>query len=92
MESSTTLLFNPNNVHEPPKKFTFDYSYWSHDGFIESSDGFCERDPSHPNGNKYADQVCDSQIMNLVNDSDLLNDSDLFNNGDLLNSDLLKLI
>lgn len=72
MESSTTLLFNPNNVHEPPKKFTFDYSYWSHDGFIESSDGFCERDPNHPNGNKYADQVCDSQIVNLLNNGDLL--------------------
>lgn len=57
MEKRTTILFNPNNVHEPAKSFTFDYSYWSHDGFIENSDGFCERDVNHPNGNKYADQV-----------------------------------
>lgn len=57
MEKRTTLLFNPNNAHEPPKRFTFDYSYWSHDGFVENSDGFCERDPSHPNGSIYADQV-----------------------------------
>ena len=35
-----------------PKKFSFDYSYWSHDGFKEKDNGYFE--PTTP---KYADQV-----------------------------------
>ena len=40
-----------------PKKFNFDFSYWSHDGFKEQADGYMVPDKSHANGNKYADQV-----------------------------------
>lgn len=58
MQSSTTLVFNPSNLHEQPKKFTFDYSYWSHDGYTQDADNsYAQSDPSHPNGDKYADQV-----------------------------------
>ena len=33
MNGATTIIIDPNTGME--KKFTFDYSYWSHDGFIE---------------------------------------------------------
>ncbi|XP_074602251.1 kinesin-like protein KIF28 [Brevipalpus obovatus] len=57
MEENTTILYNPNNSRDEPKKFTFDHSYWSHDGFIESKEGaVCRADNSHFNGFKYVDQ------------------------------------
>ena len=40
-----------------PRKFNFDFSYWSHDGFKEEANGYMVPDKSHANGNKYADQV-----------------------------------
>jgi hypothetical protein len=61
VQDKTTILFNPSLPSEEPKKFTFDYSYWSHDGFkqdnLHDSASFCVPDLSHPNGAKYADQV-----------------------------------
>lgn len=73
MANSTTVLYNPSNPSEEPKRFTFDFSYWSHDGFkenINTTNGKVEGknglnssstvyvgDPSHPNGHQYADQV-----------------------------------
>ena len=39
------------------KKFAFDYSYWSFDGFKEEADGYCAPDPKHKNGKKFCDQV-----------------------------------
>ena len=58
MQNATTLVYNPQNVEEEPKKFTFDYSYWSHDGYQqESENSYAQPDPSHPHGDKYADQV-----------------------------------
>lgn len=35
-----------------PKKFAFDYSYWSHDGYKVLPDGYFE-----PSSSRYADQV-----------------------------------
>lgn len=35
------------------KKYTFDYSFWSHDGFATREDGYCE--PDGP-GSRYHDQ------------------------------------
>ena len=52
MKGESTYLANPEESEEEPKKFTFDYSYWSHDGFEEREDGYLA--PSKPN---YADQV-----------------------------------
>lgn len=40
----------PDNVE--PRKFAFDYSYWSHDGFKEREDGYFA-----PTTDYYADQV-----------------------------------
>ena len=37
------------------KDFNFDYSFWSHDGSIEESNGYLRRDPSH-SGTLYDDQ------------------------------------
>ena len=44
--NTTTLAYN--NKTRP---FTFDYSFWSHDGFKEMEDGYLE--PTSP---EYADQ------------------------------------
>ena len=56
MQNKTTVLFNPNDLKEKPKKFTFDYSYWSNDGFKVLNDQTAVADPSHSNGKKFADQ------------------------------------
>lgn len=45
-----------------PKKFSFDYSYWSHNGFKEKEDGYLE--PTTP---KYADQVREGILCNKLN-------------------------
>eukprot|EP00164_Ancoracysta_twista_P001120 GFYU01001468.1.p1 GENE.GFYU01001468.1~~GFYU01001468.1.p1 ORF type:complete len:1151 (+),score=495.77 GFYU01001468.1:265-3717(+) len=50
MDGPTTTLTNPENGEE--KKFTFDFSYWSHDGFQVDGNGY-----SQPSNDKYADQV-----------------------------------
>ena len=52
MHDKTTEITDPENPHEPPRQFTFDYSYWSHDGFKSNADGYLQ--PTTPN---YADQV-----------------------------------
>lgn len=57
MEGNTTMLYNPDNLAEEPKRFTFDNSYWSHDGFTEADNGLCIADETHENGAHYADQV-----------------------------------
>ena len=52
MRDQTTVITNPEEPNEQPRKFTFDYSYWSHDGFKANAEGYLE--PTKPN---YADQV-----------------------------------
>lgn len=47
-----TTIANPETPNEEPKSFSFDYSYWSHDGFQEKSDGVLE--PA--GGSSYASQ------------------------------------
>jgi hypothetical protein len=69
MEGNTTLLFSPDNLTEEPKKFTYDYSYWSHDGFTEAENGLCLADETHENGSKYADQVRFSFKANNVHNN-----------------------
>ncbi|KAI8767400.1 kinesin protein KIF28P [Biomphalaria glabrata] len=54
MNGQSTAIRNPTNGEE--KKFNFDYSYWSHDGFKEQPDGAIVPDTSQPNGKKFADQ------------------------------------
>ena len=53
MDGNTTTIKDPENPKAAPKKFAFDYSYWSHDGYKERpADGYLE-----PTSAKYADQV-----------------------------------
>ena len=52
MKGESTYLTNPDDPSEEPKKFTFDFSYWSHDGFEEKPDGYLAGTVPH-----YADQV-----------------------------------
>lgn len=52
MEGKQTHLVNPNNTSEKPKIFTYDHSYWSHDGFVTKDDGYWE-----PTSTRYTDQV-----------------------------------
>merc|ERR1712142_385882 len=53
MEGQTTLISNPDFPTKEPRKFAFDYSYWSHDGFKVEEDGFLAQETP---GNKYVDQ------------------------------------
>ncbi|GIY76501.1 kinesin-like protein KIF28P [Caerostris darwini] len=57
MFEKTTFLNNPDAPSEDPKKFAFDYSYWSHDGYRETANGLIVSDENHPNGEKYCDQL-----------------------------------
>jgi hypothetical protein len=52
MNGSTTEITDPDAPNDPPRKFTFDYSYWSHDGFEKNDEGYLQ--PTVPH---YADQV-----------------------------------
>ena len=52
MEGNSTYIKDPTAPDQEPRKFAFDFSYWSHDGFRERDDGYLE--PAEP---KYADQV-----------------------------------
>lgn len=49
MQGPSTLITDPQTGKE--RTFTFDHSFWSHDGFIEEPNGFLV-----PEGDKYADQ------------------------------------
>ncbi|KAK6165825.1 hypothetical protein SNE40_022663 [Patella caerulea] len=51
MSGQTTEITDPENPKAEPRKFAFDHSYWSHDGFNEREDGYLE-----PAGAKYDDQ------------------------------------
>ena len=54
MEGQTTTIFDPEQPDDV-RKFTFDYSYWSHDGSKELEDGYFA--PEGP-GSRYIGQVC----------------------------------
>ncbi|XP_071088999.1 kinesin-like protein KIF28 isoform X1 [Haliotis cracherodii] len=51
MQGKMTMIINPDGNNEDPKKFSFDYSYWSHDGYLEE-DGLLVPRP----GSNYASQ------------------------------------
>lgn len=56
MNGPTTILKEPDNPNAEPRKFAFDYSYWSFDGSRERPDGYFEPDPNKSSRN-YCDQV-----------------------------------
>ncbi|XP_035212141.1 kinesin-like protein KIF28P [Stegodyphus dumicola] len=56
MSGNTTFLTNPDDPSDPVKKFTYDHSYWSHDGYKELPNGYCTPDQTQPNGSKFCDQ------------------------------------
>lgn len=56
IEKNTVLLQNPKHSSDRHKRFTFDYSYWSHDGFMKNELGVNISDPNDPHGSKYVDQ------------------------------------
>ncbi|EDV28301.1 uncharacterized protein TRIADDRAFT_53800 [Trichoplax adhaerens] len=51
MHDNVTELIDPEQPNEEPRKFAFDFSYWSHDDYEEQDDGYLA--PTHPH---YADQ------------------------------------
>ncbi|WAQ93614.1 KIF28-like protein [Mya arenaria] len=81
MNGHTTEIKDPENQKNEPKRFTFDFSYWSHDEFTEQSDGYNE-----PNGSKYADQVTFT-MLEIYNEQvrDLLNAKSMTMKGGLKN-------
>ena len=52
MAGHSTFISNPADLNGEPRKFEFDYSYWSHDHFVEQDDGYLA-----PETEEYADQV-----------------------------------
>ncbi|XP_021354273.1 kinesin-like protein KIF28P isoform X3 [Mizuhopecten yessoensis] len=52
MSGQMTSIANPETPNEEPKKFSFDYSYWSHDGMVETAEGVLQATP----GSSYASQ------------------------------------
>ena len=54
--TTTVLPIGTETRNSTERRFAFDYSYWSHDGFKVESDGYLSPDPSQPNGRMYADQ------------------------------------
>lgn len=61
MNDHSTTILNPQQLKEPPKAFSFDYSYWSHDGFRIRDDGYYESAKK-----KYSDQVENNFWLLLV--------------------------
>ncbi|XP_060555492.1 kinesin-like protein KIF28P [Ruditapes philippinarum] len=55
MSGAQTKITDPSGANEE-KKFTFDFSYWSHDGCKDDGSGYFAPDTSHSNGKKFADQ------------------------------------
>ena len=56
MKNNQTIiqdLSNPDGRDGGEKVFTFDYSFWSHDGFVEKENGYCEKDSEE---SRFADQ------------------------------------
>ncbi|BFY98671.1 hypothetical protein BsWGS_01711 [Bradybaena similaris] len=51
MSGQQTTIKDPDNMSAAPKQFSFDYSYWSHDGYQEEKDGYLS-----PKDSKYDDQ------------------------------------
>lgn len=63
MYDKTTFLNNPDAPAEEPKKFAYDFSYWSHDGYKEAETGLIVPDTTHTNGHKYCDQVSNGIVF-----------------------------
>lgn len=58
MKGPETVLTDPEGNDEP-RKFAFDFSYWSFDGSKKLDNGYYGADTSHPNGKIFCDQVGD---------------------------------
>ena len=61
MDGNSTFIYNPVDMNVEPKKYTFDYSYWSHDNFKEEKSGYLS--PFSP---QYADQVSCKVISIMI--------------------------
>lgn len=62
MEGTTTQITDSDGQK---KTFSYDYSFWSHDGFQEDENGY-----NQPTGNNYADQ---QQVYKEIGSSILTN-------------------
>ncbi|KAL4226051.1 hypothetical protein ACF0H5_014039 [Mactra antiquata] len=51
MSENSTFVCNPSKRLDTSRQFTYDYSYWSHDGYTCAKDGYMK-----PTGDTYADQ------------------------------------
>ena len=55
MKNNVTTVEDPDAPDETPKSFTYDYSYWSFDGFKERPDGYFAS--ANSSSGAYCDQV-----------------------------------
>ena len=70
MNGQQTIITNPESGES--RKFAFDYSYWSFDGFKEEPDGYCSPDQKHKNGRKFCDQVMQGHHQKFPESSHIL--------------------
>lgn len=71
MVGNSTTIKNPADMQAKGRVFSFDYSYWSHDGYKVRDDGYLE-----PVDEKYADQA---SVFNDLGTGVLKNAWDGFN-------------
>lgn len=67
MFDKQTALMDPKNPKADPRRFAFDYSYWSHSGYEVADNGYFE--PKDP---RYTDQVLYLLMSFLTMDSLLI--------------------
>jgi hypothetical protein len=73
MDGESTCIFNPNDADPEinQRDFTFDYSFWSFDGFKNDENQIAVPDPTVKALGKYADQkaVYDCLGQQVVNNA-----------------------
>ena len=67
MDGGTTTITNVLDADAKPRKFTFDYSYWSHDGYKEEPDGtLVATSPNYATQRKVFDDLGQGVLKNAV--------------------------
>ena len=63
MRGSQTKLSDPETGKN--RRFTFDFSYWSHDGSTSDDAGKLVKDKGHVNADKFSGQVSDIVVKDI---------------------------
>lgn len=68
MQGNNTYIADPGAPGEEPRKFAFDFSYWSHDGFKELDDGYlASAEPQYADQKRVFDDLGRGVLENAWN-------------------------